>query len=73
MNYIFLYLCLRPIGSNVRASDVGFHPDFCVVRDLTGASLISFGVGKKCGTFQSRLLSSKLVWSLYDIIWIYLL
>jgi len=72
-NCFFLYLCCSSIASNVEASDVGFHPDLCAVLGLTGASLISFSVGKKCGTFHSSLLSFKLAWSLYDIIWIYLL
>jgi len=34
VNCFFLYVCFRPIASNTGASDVGFHPDFCVVRGL---------------------------------------
>ena len=56
----FFYLCFRPIASNAEASDIEFHPDFCVVRGLAGASLISSSVGKNCGTFHSSLLISKL-------------
>jgi len=69
----FFYFCFTPIASNEEASDVAFHPDFFVVCGLAGVSLISFSVGKNCGTFHTNLLNLKLDWSFYDIIWIYLL
>ena len=61
------------MASNAEGSDVAFHPDLCVVRGVTGASLFSVSFGKKCRTFQCSLLSLKLGWSFYDIICIYLL